>query len=90
MNTTDGIWVPSYFRRRHPFSWTRAAGGPKVVDWVAAAVFAALVLGLVAFARAPQRQSVPSAAVAVTPAPENSDTNADRVAYKPTRSTDNE
>ncbi|HEY6922241.1 MAG TPA: hypothetical protein VI653_02145 [Steroidobacteraceae bacterium] len=48
MNTTDGIWVPSYYRRRHPFLWTRAAGGPQRVDWLAGVLVAALVLRLVA------------------------------------------
>ena len=52
MNTTDGIWVPSYYRRRHPFLWVRAAGGPQVRDWIAGVVLAALVLVLVAYARA--------------------------------------
>ncbi len=51
MNTTDGIWIPSYYRRRRLFSWARAAGGPHVVDWIAGALFATLVLGLVALAR---------------------------------------
>jgi hypothetical protein len=65
MNTTDGIWIPSYYRRRHPFSWARAAGGPQVVDWVVGVVLAVLVAGLVAFAWAPR---APSAAVAATAA----------------------
>jgi hypothetical protein len=48
MNTTDGIWIPSYYRRRHRFSWVRAAGGPQAVDWFAGIALAALVFGLVA------------------------------------------
>jgi hypothetical protein len=50
MDTNDGIWIPSYYRRRRPFSWARAAGGPQVIDWVVGAVLAALVFGLIAFA----------------------------------------
>ena len=46
MNTADGMWVPSYYRRKHRLSWVRAAGGPQVVDWVAGIAFAALVLWL--------------------------------------------
>jgi hypothetical protein len=94
MNTTDGIWVPSYYRRRHPFLWVRAAGGPQRSDWVAGVVLAVLVLGLVALARSPQRQLAPSAALAVaaTTAAQDvqpGDIGADRVAYvsQPTVST---
>jgi hypothetical protein len=47
MNTYDGIWVPSYYRRKRRFLWARAAGGPHAVDWVAGVVFAVLVFGLV-------------------------------------------
>jgi hypothetical protein len=50
MNTSEGIWVPSYYRRRHRFLWTRAAGGPQRVDWLAGVLFAVLVLWLVALA----------------------------------------
>jgi hypothetical protein len=50
MNTTDGIWVPSYYRRKHRFLWARAAGGPQRVDWLAGVLFAVLVLWLVALA----------------------------------------
>jgi hypothetical protein len=65
MNTTDGIWVPTYYRHRRQFSWVlRATGGPRVTDWVAGAVFAALVLGLVAFAHFPQLRGAQSTAVA--------------------------
>ena len=77
---TDDIWIPSYYRQRHPFLWVRAAGGPQVVDWVCGAVFAVLVLGLVTLVRAPH-QAQPSAAVVATATTPNSDTNADRVAY---------
>ena len=93
MNATDGIWVPSYYRRRHRFLWVRAAGGPQPIDWVAGAVLAVLVLGLFALARAPQHQGTPSAAVPagdVTAAPvaatteaQGGDIKADRVAYVP-------
>ena len=83
MNATDGIWVPSYYRRRHRFSWVRAAGGPQPIDWVAGAVLAVLVLGLFALARTPQHQGTPSAAVAATTEAQGSDVNADRVAYVP-------
>ena len=51
MNTTDGIWVPSYYRRRHPFLWTRAAGGPQRVDWMVGVVLAVAVLWLVTLIR---------------------------------------
>ena len=78
MNTTDGIWVPTYYRHRRRFSWVRAAGGPRVADWVAGALFAALVLGLVALARSPQRQEAPV---------KDSDTDAGRVAYTSSPST---
>ena len=91
MNTSDGIWIPSYYRRRHRFSWVRAAGGPQRVDWVTGVVLAALVLGLFALARAPHHQGTPSAAVpsgdvtaapvAATTAAQGSDINTDRVAY---------
>lgn len=88
MNTTDGIWVPEYYRHRRRFSWVRAAGGPKVADWVTGAVFAALVLGLVAFARSPQRREAPSTAVAAAPtAVKDSDIDAGRVAYASSPST---
>jgi hypothetical protein len=82
MNTTDGIWIPEYYRHRRRFSWVRAAGGPQVADWIAGAVLAVLVLGLVALARSPQRQEASSTAVAVAPAAANdSDIDAGRVAY---------
>ena len=83
--TTDGIWVPSYYRRRHPFLWVRAAGGPQRVDWIAGAVLAALVLGLVALARGPQHPVAPSAAVAAAAmsAAQDGEINADRLAYAP-------
>jgi hypothetical protein len=77
MNTSDGIWIPSYYRRQHRFSWVRAAGGPQRIDWVTGAVLAVLVLGLFALARAPHHQGTPSAAA------QGSDINADRVAYVP-------
>jgi hypothetical protein len=83
MNTTDGIWVPSYYQRRHRFLWARAAGGPQPVDWIAGAVLAVLVLGLFALARAPQHEGAPSAAVAATTGAQDSEINADRVAYVP-------
>ena len=63
MNTADGIWVPTYYRQRRRFGWIRAAGGPQVADWVVGAVVAALVLGLVAYVRAPQHQETPSTVV---------------------------
>ena len=82
MNTSDGIWIPSYYRRRHRFSWVRAAGGPQRIDWVTGAVLAVLVLGLFALARAPHHQGTPSAApVAAATAAQGSDINTDRVAY---------
>jgi hypothetical protein len=86
MNTTDGIWVPSYYRRRHPFLWARAAGGPKRIDWIVGVLLAVLVLGLVARARSPQREVAPSAALAVAATTaaqdtQGSDVSADRVAY---------
>ena len=84
MNTSNGMWVPSYYRRRHPLSWIRrGAGGPKVVDWLAGAVFAVLVLGLVALARAPQHHWTRSAAVTATTASKDSNINPDRMAYAP-------
>lgn len=64
MNTTDGIWVPTYYRHRRRFSWLRTAGRPRVADCLAGAVFAALVLGLVAFERSEQHQEAQSATVA--------------------------
>ena len=82
MHATDGIWVPSYYRHRHPiFSWVRDAGRPQVVDWIAGATCAVLVLGLVALVRAPNHQAPPSASVATTTVAQGADTNADRVAY---------
>jgi hypothetical protein len=86
MNTTDGIWVPSYYRRRHPFLWLRAAGGPQTEDWVAGAVVAALVL--LALVRTPNHEVAPSAAVAeaattAAQAQDGSVISADRVAYAP-------
>ncbi len=87
MNTTDGMWVPSYYRRRHPFLWVRAAGGPQRVDWVVGVVLAVLVLSLIAHARTPQRQTAPSVAVAAaaaaTTAAQDSDISSGRVAYVP-------
>lgn len=63
MNT--GIWIPTYYQQRRRFSWIRAAGGPRVADWVAGAVVAALVLGFVAFVRSPQHQEAPSTAAVI-------------------------
>jgi hypothetical protein len=82
---TDGIWVPSYYRRRHPFLWVRAAGGPQRVDWIAGAVLAALVFLLVSLERGPQHHVAPSAAVAAAAmtAAQDGEINADRVAYVP-------
>lgn len=57
MNTTEGIWVPTYYRHRRRFLWLRTAGRPHVADWVAGAVLAVLVLGLVAYSRAPHQDS---------------------------------
>ena len=82
MNTTDGMWVPSYYRQQHPVVlWVRDAGRPQVVDWLTGAAVAVLVLGLVALVRAPHHEALPSAAVVATITTQNSDTNADRVAY---------
>jgi hypothetical protein len=67
MNTSNGIWVPSYYRRRHPLLWMRGAAGPRHIDWIAGVMLAVLVLGLVAHARLQQRQGN-SAAVHATPA----------------------
>ncbi len=64
MNTTDGIWVPTYYRHRRRFGWLRAAGGPQVSDWVTGAILAALVLGFVAYARSAQHPDAPSTTVA--------------------------
>jgi hypothetical protein len=83
MNTTDGMWVPSYYRRRHPFLWVRAAGGPQRIDWVVGVVLAVLVLGLIAHARTPQHQAAPGAAAAATTAAQDSDVSSGRVAYVP-------
>jgi hypothetical protein len=83
MNTSDGIWIPSYYRRRHRFSWVRAAGGPQRVDWVTGAVLAVIVLGLFALARGPHHEGTPSAAVAASTGALGSEINADRVAYVP-------
>jgi hypothetical protein len=83
MTTSDGIWVPSYYRRPHRFSWVRAAGGPQPVDWLVGAVLAVLVLGLCALARTSQHQVTLPTAVAATTATQDSNTNADRVAYVP-------
>lgn len=89
MNATDGIWIPSYYRHQGRLAWTRAAGGPQVVDWVAGGVFAALVLGLAVVAHGPQRQEAPAVAVAAAPtaATKDSDSHAERVAYVPRHST---
>jgi hypothetical protein len=67
MNTSNGIWVPSYYRRRHPFLWMRGATGPRHIDWIAGVMLAVLVLGLVAHARLQQRNGNSAAALA-TPA----------------------
>jgi hypothetical protein len=67
MNTSNGIWVPSYYRRRHPFLWMRGATGPRHIDWIAGVMLAVLVLGLVAHARL-QRRHEDSAAELATPA----------------------
>ena len=67
MNTTDGIWVPTYYRHRRRFGWLRAAGGPRVADWVTAAVLATLVLGLVAYVRSAQHQDPSSTVAAIQP-----------------------
>ena len=84
MNATDGIWIPSYYRHQGRLAWTRAAGGPQVVDWVAGGMLATLVLGLTVVAHGPQRQEAPAAAVAAAPtAAKDSDSNAERVAYVP-------
>ena len=63
MDTTDGIWVPTYYRRRRRFLWLRAAGAPRVADWIAGAVVAALVLGCVAYARSAQHRDASSTAM---------------------------
>jgi hypothetical protein len=67
MNTSNGIWVPSYYRRRHPFLWLRGATGPRHIDWITGVMLAVLVLGLVAHARLQQRDGN-SATVLATPA----------------------
>lgn len=87
MHATDGIWVPSYYQHRHPvFLWVRDVGRPQVVDWIAGAACAVLVLGLVALVRTPNHQAPPSAAaVATTAVAQGADSNADRVAYLPRR-----
>jgi len=83
MNTTDGFWIPSYYRRRHPFLWVRAAGGPQTIDWLAGVALAGLVLLLIALARAPHHQATPSPVVVVTTVSQDRDSNSDRVAYVP-------
>ena len=88
MTTSDEIWVPSYYRRRHPFLWLQAAGGPQTEDWIAGAVVAALVLVLLALVRTPHHEVAPSAAVAevattAAQAQDGSVISADRVAYAP-------
>jgi hypothetical protein len=67
MNTSNGIWVPSYYRRRHPFLWMRGAAGPRHIDWITGVMLAVLVLGLVAHARLQQRHGDADTALA-TPA----------------------
>jgi len=81
MNTTDGMWVPSYYRRRHPFLWLRAAGGPKRIDLVVGVGLAVLVFGFIVHTNTLQRQTVPTAAA--TTASEGSDVTSDRVAFVP-------
>lgn len=92
METTDGIWVPGYYRHRHPLLlWVRDVGKPRTADWVAGAICAALVLGLLSLARGAQHPVTPSAAVevavATTTAAQNEAINANRVAYVPQTST---
>jgi hypothetical protein len=66
MNTSNGIWVPSYYRRRHPFLWMRGATGPRHIDWIAGVMLAVLVFALVAHARLQQLHGT-SAGVLATP-----------------------
>jgi hypothetical protein len=63
MNTVNEIWVPTYYQQKRRLSWLRAAGGPQAADWLAGAVVAALVLGMMAYARSPQHQEPPSTTV---------------------------
>ena len=79
MATTDAIWIPSYYRRPRRFEWARAAGGPKLTDCLAGAVFAALVL-TVLLGRMVQHQAT-SPAVAATTAVTQPDINADHGVY---------
>ncbi len=46
MDTTDAMWVPSYYRRPRLLAWIRAAVRPRVADCVAGAVLAVVVLAL--------------------------------------------
>jgi hypothetical protein len=64
MNTSNGIWVPSYYQRRHPFLWIRGAAGPRHIDWIAGVMLAVLALGLVAHASLQQRHENSAAALA--------------------------
>jgi hypothetical protein len=64
MNTTEGIWVPTYYQQRRRFSWLRTAGRPQVTDWIAGAALAVLVMALITFAHTPQHQEVPPTQVA--------------------------
>jgi hypothetical protein len=66
MNTSNEIWVPSYYRRAHPLLWMRGATGPRHIDWITGVMLAVLVLGLVAHARFQHHGS--SAVVIATPA----------------------
>lgn len=52
MNTTDALWVPSYYKRPHRFTWVRAAGGPQLVDCVTGVVSALVVLALLVYGAA--------------------------------------
>jgi hypothetical protein len=79
MATTDAIWIPSYYRRPRRFEWARAAGGPKLTDCLAGAVFAALVLTLL-LERVVQHQAT-SPAVATTTTLTQADINADHGVY---------
>jgi hypothetical protein len=81
MNTTDSIWVPSYYRRPHRLAWVRTAAGPQLADCIAGAVFAGVVLALLLTHTAQhQRVAASPPAAAMAPATDR-DTNADRVAY---------
>ena len=78
MNTTDAIWIPAHYRQPRRFSWVRAAGGPQMADWIAGAVVAALVLGVVTLTRSTQHDG----AAPTTVAAENHSTiDAARVVY---------